>query len=175
MKTWDEYYEAANLMETYKFLSSSSSLNSYLGPADRTGRTSNPTNTSETRYRRSPIWTPLQDNWIPPALNNLEEAYYVSISSQERSYSSSQTSMLDLLTVETLPPVMEFRVCEFTTKLKSSLSCLFDSSLAESRVLDECITNIMEVSSVRLDVTQKVIDIKRELEELESKEDHHAF
>jgi len=175
VKTWDEYYEAANLMETYKFLSSSSSLNSYLGPADRTGRTSNPTNTSETRYRRSPIWTPLQDNWIPPALNNLEEAYSVSISSQERSYSSSQTSMLDLLTVETLPPVMEFRVCEFTTKLKSSLSCLFDSSLAESRVLDECITNIMEVSSVRLDVTQKVIDIKRELEELESKEDHHAF
>ena len=83
--------------------------------------------------------------------------------------------MLDLLTVDTLPPVMEFRVCEFTTKLKSSLSCLFDSSLAESRVLDECIDNIMEVSSDRLDVTQKIIDIKRELEDLESKEDQHGI
>ena len=83
--------------------------------------------------------------------------------------------MLDLLTVDTLPPIMEFRVCEFASKLKSSLSCVFDSSLAESRVLEECIDNIMAVSTVRLDVTQKFINIKRELEDLEGKEDHHGI
>ena len=83
--------------------------------------------------------------------------------------------MLELLTVDTLPPVMEFRVCEFTTKLKSSLSCVFDPSLAESRVLEECIDNIMAVSTVRLDVTQKIIDIKRELEDLENKESHYGI
>ena len=77
--------------------------------------------------------------------------------------------------MDTLPPVMEFRVCEFTSKLKSSLSCVFDSSLAESRVLEECIDNIMDVSAVRLDVTQKIIDISRELEDLESKEDHYGI
>ena len=42
-------------------------------------------------------------------------------------------SLLDQLTVETLPAVMEFRVCEFTTKLRDSLSCLLDPSLAPSR------------------------------------------
>ena len=47
-------------------------------------------------------------------------------------------SVLDQLTVETLPAVMEFRVCEFTTKLRDSLSCLLDPSLAPSRSQYSC-------------------------------------
>ena len=182
VKTWDEYYEAANLRETYKFLASSSSsssssysssssislpANGYSTPLGRIGAASEQNNSSYTRFKRSPVWKPLG--------SQAEHSYTFPDQSQDRSYSSSQASMLELLTVDTLPPVMEFRVCEFTTKLKSSLSCVFDSSLAESRVLEECIDNIMAVSTVRLDVTQKIIDIKRELEDLENKESHYGI
>ena len=155
VKTWDEYYEAANLRETYKFLSSSS-FNLY----------SRSSNNSHVRRTRSPDWTPLQQSFKQEFLD-----YYP----EDRSYQDTNTKdkMINILSVDTLPPVMEFRVCEFTSKLKTSLSCVFDSSLAASRELDECINNIMDVSAIRLDVTQKVIDILRELEDLETKEDNH--
>ena len=65
---------------------------------------------------------------------------------------------------------MEYRVCELTTSLKTSLSCLTDDTLQEGRVLQDCIDNIERVSTVRLDVTQKIIDITLELDSLESKE-----
>merc|ERR1711892_970868 len=53
VKTWDEYYEAANLRETYKFLLSAST-SSY------SGRSSLPSNSSHARYKRTPDWTPFQ-------------------------------------------------------------------------------------------------------------------
>ena len=156
VKTWDEYYEAANLRETYKFLSSPS-FNLY----------SRSSNNSHIRRVRSPDWTPLQQSFRQEFLDYHPE---------DRSYQEIDTKdkeIINHLNVDTLPPVMEFRVCEFTSKLKSSLSCVFDSSLAASRELDECINNIMDVSAIRLDVTQKVIDILRELEDLETKEENH--
>ena len=74
------------------------------------------------------------------------------------------------LTVETLPPVMEFRVCEMTSSLRNSLSCITDDTLEEGRVLQDCIDNIEQVSNVRLEVTQKIIDLSLSLDNLESKE-----
>ena len=43
------------------------------------------------------------------------------------------------------------------------------------RLLDQCIDNILEVSVVRLEVTQKVLDIRRKLEELEQLEDQLGY
>ena len=72
--------------------------------------------------------------------------------------------------MSTLPPVMEYQVCQLTNSLKSSLSCLTDDTLPEGRVLQDCIDNIERVSGVRLDVTQKIIDITLELDSLENQE-----
>merc|ERR1712106_862367 len=83
VKTWDEYYEAANLRETYKFLSS----------ASYSGRSSLPSNSSHARYKRTPDWTPFQTG-------QSQDPYSYSGQSQDRSYSTSQSSMLDLLTVD---------------------------------------------------------------------------
>ena len=53
---------------------------------------------------------------------------------------------------------------------RSSLSCLADSTLTESRVLAQCIDNIEEVAATRLEVTQRIIDIELELAQLEERE-----
>ena len=53
---------------------------------------------------------------------------------------------------------------------RSSLSCLADSTLTESRVLAQCIDNIEEVAATRLEVTQTIIDIELELAQLEERE-----
>ena len=58
---------------------------------------------------------------------------------------------------------------------KAALSCVLDNSLPESRELEECIDNIQEVSIVRLDITEKVIDVKRKLENLEHKEKEYGY
>lgn len=84
--------------------------------------------------------------------------------------SSNELSIVDNLRVETLPAMMEFRVCEMTINLRGALSCLKDDSLLESRILQECIDNIEETSNTRLDVTQRIIDIELELSNLEGKE-----
>ena len=44
------------------------------------------------------------------------------------------------------------------------------TDMQESRVLQDCIDNIERVSTVRLEVTQKVIDITLQLDNLENKE-----
>ena len=84
--------------------------------------------------------------------------------------SNNGLSIVDNLRVETLPAMMEFRVCEMTINLRGALSCLKDDSLLESRILQECIDNIEETSNTRLDVTQRIIDIELELSNLEGKE-----
>ena len=65
--------------------------------------------------------------------------------------------------------------CDITThgSPRSSLSCLSDSTLTESRVLAQCIDNIEEVAATRLEVTQRIIDIELELAQLEERE--HAL
>ena len=42
--------------------------------------------------------------------------------------------------------------------------------MQEGRVLQDCIDNIERVSTVRLEVTQKIIDINLQLDNLENKE-----
>ena len=157
VNTWNDFYDAANLKETYSFLSPSpqppSASYSHgqasfagrqglreISPANLTGRTA---------------WSPLADE-------------YSSDTIKPRSDSSSSSSVIRWLTVSTLPPVMEYQVCQLTSSLKSSLSCLTDDTLPEGRVLQDCIDNIEQVSGVRLDVTQKIIDITLELDSLES-------
>ena len=138
VNTWNDFYDAANLKETYNFLS--------YGQASFAGRQGLQEISPGNFTNR--VWSPV-----------------------ERSYSvPTNTDVIRSLTVQTIPPVMELRVCEMTSKLRSSLSCLTDDTLAEGRVLQNCIDNIEQVSNVRLDVTQKIIDISLELDHLESKE-----
>ena len=72
--------------------------------------------------------------------------------------------------MSTVPAVMELRVCEMVMGLRSSLGCLMDQGLVDSRTLDQCITNIEEVSVTRLEATQHIIDLEVELARLEEQE-----
>ena len=98
------------------------------------------------------------------AVGNISNSY-----SSESSPGSSSGILINL-NVDNLPTIMELRVCEMAMNLRSSLSCLFDNSLTNSRILQECINNIEDVSNSRLEVTQKIIDIELELAKLEEKE-----
>ena len=149
VNTWNDFYDAANLKETYDFLSSH-------GQSSFTGRQGLQEISPGNLTQRSAAWSPLE---VTDSIRPRSGSAY-----------SSSGGVIRSLTVDTIPAVMEFRLCEMTSSLRSSLSCLADSSLEESRVLEDCIDNIEQVSSVRLDVTQKIIDITLQLDGLESKE-----
>jgi len=110
-------------------------------------------------------WNPVYDNEIPDYGSRSDSSPYSSGSS-----SSTGSGILLNLNVNNLPTIMELRVCEMAMNLRSSLSCLYDDTLTTSRILQECINNIEDVSNSRLEVTQKIIDIELELESLEGKE-----
>ena len=110
-------------------------------------------------------WNPVYDNDIPDYGSRSDSSPYSSGSS-----SSTGSGILLNLNVNNLPTIMELRVCEMAMNLRSSLSCLYDDTLTTSRILQECINNIEDVSNSRLEVTQKIIDIELELESLEGKE-----
>ena len=148
VNTWNDFYDAANLKETYNFLSSH-------GQASFTGRQGLQEISPGNLTQRPSAWSPLE---LTDSIRRSGNAY------------GSSGGVIRSLTVDTIPAVMEFRLCEMTSSLRSSLSCLADSSLEESRVLEDCIDNIEQVSSVRLDVTQKIIDITLELDGLEGRE-----
>ena len=135
-KTWDQFYDAANLRATYSFMSSSSSSSYFSG---RSG-----------------------------GLSEIDPGNWTSRSGY--SDNTAVSSVLSNLSVDNLPGMLEFRVCEMMISLRSSLSCLFDDSLLESRVLQECIDNIEDVSNTRLDATQRIIDLELQLQDLEGKE-----
>ena len=151
VNTWNDFYDAANLKETYNFLSPQPASPSY-GQASFAGR-QGLREISPANLTNRAVWSPLAEDSIKP-----------------RSDSDPSSSVISQLTVSTLPPVMEYRVCELASSLKTSLSCLTDDTLKESRVLQDCIDNIERVSNVRLDVTQKIIDITLELDSLENRE-----
>ena len=111
-------------------------------------------------------------NWNPVYKNNIPDYGSRSDSSSYSSGSSSSigSGILLNLNVNNLPTIMELRVCEMAMNLRSSLSCLYDDTLTTSRILQECINNIEDVSNSRLEVTQKIIDIELELASLEGKE-----
>ena len=160
VNTWNDFYDAANLKETYNFLSPQSSSASY-GQASFAGR-QGLREISPANLTVRPAWSPLADDYHIDSIK--------ARSDNPTSSTTTTSSVIRGLTVSTLPPVMEYRVCELTSGLRSSLSCLSDNSLQESRVLQDCIDNIERVSSVRLDVTQKIIDISLELDNLEIQE-----
>ena len=110
-------------------------------------------------------WNPVYNNDIPDYGSRSDSNSYSSGSS-----SSTGSGILLNLNVNNLPTIMELRVCEMAMNLRSSLSCLYDDTLTTSRILQECINNIEDVSNSRLEVTQKIIDIELELESLEGKE-----
>ena len=110
-------------------------------------------------------WNPVYDNDIPDYGSRSDSSSYSSGSS-----SSTGSGILLNLNVNNLPTIMELRVCEMAMNLRSSLSCLYDDTLTTSRILQECINNIEDVSNSRLEVTQKIIDIELELASLEGKE-----
>ena len=110
-------------------------------------------------------WNPVYDNDIPDYGSRSDSSSYSSGSS-----SSIGSGILLNLNVNNLPTIMELRVCEMAMNLRSSLSCLYDDTLTTSRILQECINNIEDVSNSRLEVTQKIIDIELELASLEGKE-----
>ena len=110
-------------------------------------------------------WNPVYDNEIPDYGSRSDSSPYSSGSS-----SSTGSGILLNLNVNNLPTIMELRVCEMAMNLRSSLSCLYDDTLTTSRILQECINNIEDVSNSRLEVTQKIIDIELELASLEGKE-----
>ena len=159
VNTWNDFYDAANLKETYSFLSPSPQpLSASYGQASFAGR--------QGLREISPANLTGRTAWSP-----LEDEYRIdTIKPRSDSSPSSSSSVIRWLTVSTLPPVMEYQVCQLTSSLKSSLSCLTDDTLPEGRVLQDCIDNIERVSGVRLDVTQKIIDITLELDSLENQE-----
>lgn len=110
-------------------------------------------------------WNPVYNNDIPDYGSRSDSSSYSSGSS-----SSTGSGILLNLNVNNLPTIMELRVCEMAMNLRSSLSCLYDDTLTTSRILQECINNIEDVSNSRLEVTQKIIDIELELASLEGKE-----
>ena len=110
-------------------------------------------------------WNPVYNNDIPDYGSRSDSSSYSSGSS-----SSIGSGILLNLNVNNLPTIMELRVCEMAMNLRSSLSCLYDDTLTTSRILQECINNIEDVSNSRLEVTQKIIDIELELASLEGKE-----
>ena len=110
-------------------------------------------------------WNPVYNNNIPDYGSRSDSSSYSSGSS-----SSFGSGILLNLNVNNLPTIMELRVCEMAMNLRSSLSCLYDDTLTTSRILQECINNIEDVSNSRLEVTQKIIDIELELASLEGKE-----
>ena len=157
-QTWASFYEAANLRETYSFLGSGT-RQQYSGYSGRSGLASDA----------------LQELQPPANLTSNWSPVLISASAREdRDYSEapvvSTSSALFSLSVSTLPVVMELRVCEMVMGLRGSLGCLMDQGLADSRILDQCITNIEEVSIDRLGVTQHIIDLELELSKLESQE-----
>ena len=110
-------------------------------------------------------WNPVYNNDIPDYGSRSDSSSYSSGSS-----SNIESGILLNLNVNNLPTIMELRVCEMAMNLRSSLSCLYDDTLTTSRILQECINNIEDVSNSRLEVTQKIIDIELELASLEGKE-----
>ena len=100
-------------------------------------------------------WNPVYDNEIPDYGSRSDSSPYSSGSS-----SSTGSGILLNLNVNNLPTIMELRVCEMAMNLRSSLSCLYDDTLTTSRILQECINNIEDVSNSRLEITQKIIDIE---------------
>ena len=110
-------------------------------------------------------WNPVYNKDIPDYGSRSDSSSYSSGSS-----SSIGSGILLNLNVNNLPTIMELRVCEMAMNLRSSLSCLYDDTLTTSRILQECINNIEDVSNSRLEVTQKIIDIELELASLEGKE-----
>ena len=161
-QTWASFYEAANLRETYSFLGPGtrpqhSSLHS--GYSGRSGLASD-------ALREVQPPANLTSNWSPVLIS--------ASAREDRDYSGapevSTSSALLGLSVSTLPVVMELRVCEMVMGLRGALGCLMDQGLADSRILDQCITNIEEVSIDRLGVTQHIIDLELELSKLEAQE-----
>ena len=152
-QTWASFYDAANLRETYRFLGSPSLYSARSGLASGA----------------------LQEVQPPDNLTSVWSPVLASASAREdRDYSGAPevpgSSALAGLTVSTVPVVMELRVCEMVMGLRSALGCLMDQGLVDSRILDQCITNIEEVSIDRLGVTQHIIDLELELAKLEAQE-----
>ena len=161
-QTWASFYDAANLRDTYRFLGSgtrqphSSLVSGYSG-------------------RSGPASDALQEVQPPGNLTANWSPVLSSASAREdRDYSGASevhtTSALAGLTVATVPVVMELRVCEMVMGLRGALGCLMDPGLADSRTLDQCITNIEEVSIDRLGATQHIIDLELQLASLEAQE-----
>ena len=155
--TWEDFYDAVNLRETYNF-NSGGSIGYGIG---RIGALEeiNPVNIS-----KRIDWNPVYNDILDYGSRSDSNSY-----SSESSPGSSSGILINL-NVDNLPTIMELRVCEMAMNLRSSLSCLFDNSLTNSRILQECINNIEDVSNSRLEVTQKIIDIELELAKLEEKE-----
>ena len=114
VNTWNDFYDAANLKETYSFLSPQSASSSY-GQASFAGR-QGLREISPGNLTNRAAWSPLADDYRIDTI-------------KPRSDSSPSSSVVRWLTVSTLPPVMEYRVCELATSLRSSLSCLTDDTL----------------------------------------------
>ena len=114
VNTWNDFYDAANLKETYNFLSPQPASSSY-GQASFAGR-QGLREISPANLTNRAAWSPLADDYRIDTI-------------KPRSDSSPSSSVVRWLTVSTLPPVMEYRVCELATGLRSSLSCLTDDTL----------------------------------------------
>jgi len=156
-ETWENFYDAANLRDTYNFMSGTNSYG--------VGRRGALEEIDPDNITKRINWNPVYDNDIPDYGSRSDSSSYSSGSS-----SSIGSGILLNLNVNNLPTIMELRVCEMAMNLRSSLSCLYDDTLTTSRILQECINNIEDVSNSRLEVTQKIIDIELELESLEGKE-----
>ena len=118
VNTWNDFYDAANLKETYNFLSPQPASSSYgqLSFAGRQGlREISPANLTNRA-----AWSPLADDY---GIDTIKPR------SDSPTSTSSSGSVIRWLTVSTLPPVMEYRVCELATGLRTSLSCLTDDTL----------------------------------------------
>jgi len=162
-KTWDNYYDAANLRETYNFMASGSQIGYHF--AGRQGGLSE-VDPGNITYNQA-TWNPIYDSYSSPEAQPRDGYGGASPTSSSTTVNSR---ILDNLRVDNFPTVMEYRVCQMSSQLRSSLFCLFDDSLADSRILQECINNIEDVSNSRLEVTQKMVDIELELTKLEEKE-----
>ena len=118
VNTWNDFYDAANLKETYNFLSPQPASSSY-GQASFAGR-QGLREISPANLTNRAAWSPLADDY---GIDTIKPR------SDSPTSTSSSGSVIRWLTVSTLPPVMEYRVCELATSLRTSLSCLTDDTL----------------------------------------------
>ena len=124
-QTWEQFYDAANLRATYSFMQGAGYEGAGAGYQGFTGRAG--LGSAALQEIQPPAnWSRAQD-WSPVSLDRDYSASQGNITVLRKniwkpikniSPAPSSSSVLDQLTVSTLPAVMEYRVCDMLLALR---------------------------------------------------------